>query len=48
MGLFFAWVIPGIPLSLYLRNSLAWVVFLSVYAILIGHFIEWRQEAKSE
>jgi hypothetical protein len=44
--LFFFWLFPGVPLSLYLRNSITWVVFLSVYAILISHFIEWRQEHK--
>jgi hypothetical protein len=43
--LFWLWIFPGIPLSIYLRNSIAWVVFLSVYAIIIAHLIEWRQEA---
>jgi hypothetical protein len=42
--LFFVWICPGIPISVWLRNSLAWVVFLSVYAIVIAHLIEWRQE----
>jgi hypothetical protein len=42
--LFWLWVFPGIPVSIYLRNSVAWVVFLSVYAIIIAHLIEWRQE----
>jgi hypothetical protein len=44
-GLFSLWIFPGIPVSIYLRNSIAWVVFLSVYAIIIAHLIEWRQEA---
>jgi len=43
--LFWLWIFPGIPISIYLRNSIAWVVFLSVYAIIIAHLIEWRQEA---
>lgn len=42
--LFWLWVFPGVPVSILLRNSIAWVVFLSVYAIVVAHFIEWRQE----
>jgi hypothetical protein len=45
--LFWLWVFPGIPVSFYLRNSVAWVVFLSAYAIIIAHLIEWRQESES-
>jgi hypothetical protein len=40
-------VFPGVPVSIYFRNSVAWVVFLSVYAIIVAHLIEWRQEAES-
>lgn len=43
--LFWLWVCPGVPVSIYLRNSVAWVVFLSVYAIIVAHLIEWRAEA---
>ena len=43
--LFSAWIFPGIPISIVLRNSVAWVVFLSVYAIVVAHLIEWRQES---
>ena len=42
--LFWLWIFPGIPISVYLRNSVAWVVFLSAYAIIVAHLIEWRQE----
>lgn len=45
--LFWLWVFPGIPISIYLRDSVAWVVFLSVYAIIVAHLIEWRQEDDS-
>jgi len=45
--LFWLWVFPGIPISIYFRNSVAWVVFLSVYAIIVAHLIEWRQEDDS-
>jgi len=44
--MFWLWVFPGLPVSIYLRNSITWIVFLSVYAILVSHFIEWRQEHK--
>jgi hypothetical protein len=46
--LFWLWVFPGIPVSIYLRNSVAWVVFLSVYAIIVAHLIELRQEGETE
>jgi len=46
--LFWLWVFPGIPISIVLRNSVAWVVFLSVYAIIVAHLIEWRQEDEAE
>lgn len=44
--LFFFWIFPGIPISIYLRQSLAWITFLSVYAIVMMHLVEWRQEAQ--
>jgi hypothetical protein len=46
--LFWLWIFPGVPISIYLRNSVAWVVFLSVYAIIVAHLIEWRQEDSGE
>lgn len=46
--LFWIWLFPGVPISIYLRDSVAWVVFLSVYAIIVAHLIEWRQEDKSQ
>ncbi len=42
--LFWLWISLGVPISIFLRNSVAWVVFLSVYAIIVAHLIEWRQE----
>ncbi len=44
--LFFLWIVPGIPLSIYLRNSVTWVVVLSVYAIVAMHYLGWREEHK--
>lgn len=41
------WIFPGIPISLLLRKSIEYLVFLSVYAIITGH---WSAEeaAKTE
>lgn len=33
-----AWVFPGIPISFVLRESVPYLVFLSVYAIITGHW----------
>ena len=38
------WIIPGLPVSIYMRNSVAWVMVLSIYTILVEHAIGWRQE----
>jgi hypothetical protein len=38
------WIMPGLPISLYLRNSVAWVMVLSIYTILVEHALGWRQE----
>lgn len=38
------WIIPGIPISILLRNSIAWIVFLSVYAIITTHLAAWRAD----
>jgi hypothetical protein len=39
------WVFPGIPISLVLRQSIPYLVFLSVYAIIVGH---WGGEQAAE
>jgi hypothetical protein len=38
------WIVPGIPVSFYLRSSLPWIVFLSVYAIIATHMAGWRAD----
>ncbi len=35
------WVIPGIAISFVMRDSIVYLVFLSVYAIITGH---WSSE----
>jgi hypothetical protein len=35
------WIFPGIPISVLLSQQVAYVVFLSVYAIIGFHWIEW-------
>lgn len=40
-----AWIFPGIPVSFLLRNSVPYLVFLSVYAIIVGH---WSAEEAAD
>jgi hypothetical protein len=47
------WVCPGIPISFVLRESVPWLVFMSVYAIIVSHWsaeqsgiVEKKQEEK--
>ena len=42
------WTVVGIPVSLLLRNSIPWLVFLSVYAIIVGHASAWSAERPTE
>lgn len=42
------WVVIGIPVSILLRQSIAWLVFLSVYAIVVGHWSGWSAERPTE
>jgi hypothetical protein len=42
------WLVVGLPVSYMLRNSIAWIVFLSVYAIVVGHWSGWSAERPSE
>jgi hypothetical protein len=42
------WCFPGIPISYYLKNSVPWVVFLSVYAIIATHMTGWRADVPDE
>jgi hypothetical protein len=48
LSLMVLWIVAGIPLSLYLKNSIPWLVFLSVYAIIVGHASGWSAERPSE
>lgn len=32
------WVFPGIPISYFLKQSIAYLTFLSVYAIIASHW----------
>lgn len=32
------WIFPGIPVSIYLRESIAYLTFLSVYAVIASHW----------
>ncbi len=39
------WVCPGIPVSFVLRESVPWLVFMSVYAVIVGH---WSADEAAE
>lgn len=42
------WIVPGLPLSWVLRQSIPWLVFISVYAIIATHWAGWSAERPSE
>ena len=44
LWLFLAWVVLGLPISFILRESVPWLVFLSVYAIIVGHWSGWSAD----
>lgn len=48
LSLMALWVFIGIPVSFLLRQSVPWLVFLSVYAIIVGHWAGWSAERPSE
>lgn len=48
LGLLIAWIVVGLPVSYVLRNSITWLVVLSVYAVVVGHWSGWSAERPSE
>jgi len=48
LSLMFFWVVVGLPVSYFLRDSITWVVILSVYAIIVGHWSGWSAERPTE
>jgi hypothetical protein len=42
------WIFPGLPVSWWLRESVPWLVFMSWYALLVGHWSGWSAERPSE
>lgn len=48
LGLLVAWILVGLPVSIWLRHSIAWLVFLSVYAIVAAHWSGWSAERPTE
>ena len=43
-----AWLITAIPAVLWWRNSVAFVVFASVYANVVGHWSAWQATRAEE
>jgi len=48
LALLLTWLLIGTPVSLWLRHSIPWLVFLSVYAIVVGHWSGWSAERPTE
>lgn len=48
MWLMIMWIVPGLPISYLLRESVPWLVFISVYAIIVGHWSGWSAERPTE
>lgn len=48
LTLMIVWIVVGLPLSFVLRQSVPWLVFLSVYAIIVGHWSGWSAERPTE
>lgn len=46
--LLLGWLVVGAPVSYVLRHSIVWLVILSVYAIIVGHWSGFSAERPSE
>lgn len=44
LSLLFLWLVPGAAASWVWHDSIAWVMFMSWYAILATHFSAWRAD----
>jgi len=42
------WIVVGLPVSYLLRQSITWIVVLSVYSIIVGHWSGYSAERPSE
>lgn len=42
------WIVVGLPVSWLLKQSVPWLVFLSVYAIIVGHWSGYSAERPTE
>lgn len=38
----FGWLVLSIPIAILLSNSIPFIVFLSVYAIVVSHWSSWQ------
>lgn len=48
LALMLVWLFVGLPISFVLRESVPWLVFISVYAVIVGHASGWSAERPSE
>jgi hypothetical protein len=45
------WLVASVPIAVFLANSVPFIVFISVYAVVISHWSSWqavRTERKQE
>lgn len=48
LSLMTLWIVVGLPVSYFLRQSITWLVVLSVYAIIVGHWSAYQAETPTE
>jgi hypothetical protein len=39
------WICPGIPATIIMRDSVPWLAFMSIYAIIVSH---WAAEEAAD
>jgi hypothetical protein len=42
------WIAMIVPTVLWWRQSLLWIAFMSIYAIVVSHFAAWRADEPTE
>jgi hypothetical protein len=41
---FWYWAVPGFVVSVYFRGSVTYLVAISVYTIVVEHFLGWKSK----
>jgi predicted alpha/beta hydrolase len=48
LAMLLLWLLVGVPVSYWLRSSVPWLVFISVYAVVVSHWAGWSAERPGE